>query len=284
MITRSLFRLARWAHKLRIHRLTPYSRTAEWVKGRLFETSSSLGRCRRLDLDGRHLLVPYALAHHYLGHPFEPETTEYVRWALEPGMTFVDVGANIGYFTLLAAIRVGPGGRVLALEPAPDNLRCLTENIQTNALDQVRVIPCAAGSESCKRSFYLRSANLIHSFYSEGVPMEREIRVEQVALDGLVEGRVDLIKVDVEGAEPEVLAGMEGLMRRTPPPDLIVEWNPSALSTAGHSEAAVPEILTQRGFRLRLLDAPSGPSTLEQALRGARSLPKSWYANVLATR
>lgn len=231
--------------------------------------------------------VPRDVAYSYLLREHEPETQSLLDTVLRPGMTAVDVGANIGYLTLLMARAVSPGGHVLALEPGPDNRIVLEENVRRNQLgDVVRVLPLAAGSERGKQHLHLGRAGTLHSLHAVG-PLEggNAVSVETVPLDELIEGPADLVKIDVEGAEMAVLLGMPRLLATQPPPRLVVEWNPSALARAGHPPEALPERLAAAGYRLRLLD-PDGrrPDGVEAALAELASgrLPATWHANLLA--
>jgi FkbM family methyltransferase len=173
--------------------------------------------------------------------------------AIRPGATVVDVGANIGYNTVYASRRVGPAGRVVAVEPASDNLRVLRENITANALENVVVHTVAAGRARELRTLFLRGdVSAVNSLFAESV-YATVTGVEQVRvapLDDLVEGDADLVKIDVEGAELDVLAGMTRLLRRHHI-QLIVEWHPRLQEAAGYAMDALPHALIGRGFALR---------------------------------
>jgi len=171
---------------------------------------------------------------------------------LRPGAVVVDAGANIGYNTVYLARQVGPGGRVIAVEPADDNLRVLRDNIMRNALTNVTVAPVAAGRTSETRSLYLRGdISAVNSFYQDSAyaDVTGVVTVPVKPLDTLVPGDADLVKIDVEGAELDVLAGMARLLR-SPGIALVVEWHPLLQEKAGHEADALPRMLLENGFRL----------------------------------
>jgi len=173
--------------------------------------------------------------------------------AIVPGATVVDVGANIGYNTVYAARRVGPSGRVVAIEPAADNLAVLRDNLLANRIANVVVQPVAAGRAHEVRDLFLRGElSAVNSLFPESVYAE-VTGVEQVRvapLDDLVEVDPDLVKIDVEGAELDVLAGMTRLLGRSSI-RLIVEWHPRLQQAAGFAPDALPRFLLDRGFTLQ---------------------------------
>ena len=170
-----------------------------------------------------------------------------------PGGTVVDVGANIGYNAVHAARRVGRSGRVVAVEPTPDNVAVLERLVAAARLSNVLVRPVAAGRDKGRRRFYVRGAtSAVNSFYPESCYAEvtGTLDVPIARLDDLVDGDADLVKIDVEGAELEVLEGMTRLLRRRNLA-LIVEWHPRLQLMAGHDADALPRWLLERGFRLQ---------------------------------
>ena len=169
-----------------------------------------------------------------------------------PGATVVDVGANIGYNTIYAARRTGRSGRVVAVEPAPDNLAVLERNLAAARLSNVVVERAAAGRAAGTCDFYLRGAtSAVNSLYPEScyAAVTGVLRVPVARLDELVDGEADLVKIDVEGAELEVLEGMSRLLRH-PRLALIVEWHPALQAMAGYGADDLPRWLLDRGWRL----------------------------------
>jgi FkbM family methyltransferase len=175
---------------------------------------------------------------------------------LRPGATVVDVGANIGAIAAAAARRVGPAGRVIAIEPAADNVAVLRENIHANRLDNVTIVPGAAGRIHESREFYLRGdVSAVNSLFPESMyaAVTGVIPVAVAPLDDLVRGTADLVKIDVEGAEMDVLAGMSRLLA-FPAVRLIVEWHPLLQQAAGYRSDALPRALLDHGFSLETVD------------------------------
>jgi FkbM family methyltransferase len=187
---------------------------------------------------------------------------------LRPGATVVDIGANIGYNAVYAATRVGASGRVIAIEPAADNLAVLEQNIAATGLRNVTVRRAAAGRDSGTRDFFLRgNTSAVNSFFPEScyAAVTGVVQVPVAPADDLVDGDADLVKIDVEGAELDVLAGMSRLLRH-PRITLIVEWHPALQTAAGYALDALPRWLLDRGFQLRAASHMSVRSLVEPDL------------------
>ena len=187
----------------------------------------------------------------------EPATERALKRHVAEGAVVLDVGANVGYFTLLAAYLAGPGGRVHAFEPTPRTAGRLSENVALNQLRTVEVIEAAASDQP-------GSAWLTVEEDSEGNWLEpsgdaqRGVRVPTITLDGWADerglARVDVVKMDCEGWEPNVLRGARRLLERSGLPPLIVEINATALQRAGHSAGSIIDQLTSLGYALWQLD------------------------------
>lgn len=265
-----------------LHRLRPKA------KRRLLATT--LGRLtprlddpdRPLELHGVRLLVPPELTPTYALESYAPEIRALLSERLSPGMRVADVGANIGLLTLLAARLVAPSGQVWAVEPAPDNLAWLRRNLALNGELPVTVVAAAAGAVPERRRLHLGKLGTTHSLDSPG-PDGRSVPVDVLPLDRAIEGRVDLVKIDAEGHEIEVLAGMERLLAAEPPPLLIIEWSPSLLRRAGHRAEELPRFLEARGYRLTVLDdeRDRGVEALLSVLED-RPDEKPWRVDLLA--
>ncbi len=146
----------------------------------------------------------------------ERAAKEIINRALPADGTFVDIGANIGYYTRMAARIVGPTGQVLAFEPLPKAFRLLERN--TSALLNVSLFQVALGNQSATVSFYVHPSG----DQSSTIRMKRaleSLRVEMIKLDSLIEHfkRLDFIKIDVEGTELDILHGARKTIERFQP-------------------------------------------------------------------
>lgn len=165
----------------------------------------------------------------------EPGTFVVVACLVQPGSTVVDVGANVGTFTLPLARLVGVGGHVLALEPSPRVASLLQRTVALNGLSgAVTVETCAAGDKDGVAQFSL-SPQTTHSSLIPPDDADEAIEVPLRRLDDLVAPgrRVDLIKVDVEGAELQVWRGMQRVVADNPELAVVLEYGPAHLRRAG---------------------------------------------------
>ncbi|MDQ3675187.1 MAG: FkbM family methyltransferase, partial [Actinomycetota bacterium] len=174
-----------------------------------------------LRLDAGSLSLSSAQAGGVIRGLHEPQVQEALRRCLPRGGTFVDVGAHVGYLTLIAARLVGPSGSAVAVEPVPANANAIRRNAALNGFANVRVIEAAAAARSGEAELITVADTLWTRLASVGEhPLEcRRSSVRTVALDDLLEsGELaavpDVVKIDVEGAEIDVVEGMRGLLAR----------------------------------------------------------------------
>ena len=171
---------------------------------------------------------------------WERTETEWFLRSLRPGDVVVDVGANIGYYTLLAAQKVGESGKVFAFEPDPSNFSLLQDNVKLNGFSNVVLERKAVSDAPGVLRLYTSESNTgdHRIFNPEGEERSFE-EVPAVTLDGYFEGReesVDFVKIDTQGAEGKILAGMPRLVGRSPDLVIAVEFSPEHLAGIG-SEA-----------------------------------------------
>ena len=172
---------------------------------------------------------------------YELTTVRLIRRMLSPGDHFVDAGANIGYFTLLASRCVGPDGRVDAIEPQPDNHARLAANVVNNGSPaQVRRHALALADRTGQTSIHAYPESDVQhnhgcaSMFPEPAFATRATTVPTVRLDELLaDTDPTLIKLDVEGAELLAIEGMAQLLHARRPPTLVVEYNRSQAHLAG---------------------------------------------------
>lgn len=186
---------------------------------------------------------------------YEPDETAVVESVVRPGMRVLDLGANIGYFTLLCARLAGPEGTVMAVEPDPGNFRLLERNVRANNYgDRVRLLQHAASDTPGVMRLYqpLRSA-AHHSLAPQG-ESDPFVEVEVVRVDDLVDGAIDFMKIDVEGAELGALHGAAALIARSPNLVIMTEFNPRALVAFDVEPRAYLDFLAGLGFSFSDID------------------------------
>ncbi|MGH7128359.1 MAG: FkbM family methyltransferase [Planctomycetaceae bacterium] len=168
---------------------------------------------------------------------WEPAVTSYILGAIRTGQNVVDVGAHIGYFTIIMSLLVGEGGKVFAFEPEPCNFDLLRTNLDLNGIRNVSAERKAVSDQAGRAGLHLSSCNTgDHRLY--GPPLEREVHeVDTVALDGYFDGTgkpVHFVKIDAQGLEPKILDGMGSLIERNRHwLILLMEFSPGLLRSAG---------------------------------------------------
>ena len=200
----------------------------------------------------------------FVNRVWEPEETDVILRLLRQGDVFVDIGANIGYFTLLASDAVGNAGKVFAFEPDPKNFRLLQKNVETNRCKNVQLEPKAI-MEACKPlTLHLSKINFgdhrvyasnDDAVYNHGA-QRSEVQVEGITLDGYLPAgsRVDFVKMDIQGAEYFAMQGMKRVLLENYDVLCVMEFWPHGLREAGASPAALLQELVELGFILHRLD------------------------------
>ena len=178
-----------------------------------------------------------------------------------PGMTAVDVGANVGLLTLTLARGVGPAGKVLAFEPEEQPRRLLERMAALNGLAWIDVHGDAVGAKTETRDFNVSPVLGHSSLYplpeedGRGASVEVQVR----PLDEVLAGqRLDVAKIDVEGAELDVLAGMSELISSNPDLAIVAEYGPSHLQRLGIDPQAWFAAFSEAGFAARHIDDRTG--------------------------
>lgn len=213
---------------------------------------------------------------------YEPLVTAIVRKILKPGMTFVDVGANWGYFTLLAAGLVGQHGRVLALEPDPRLVAVLKDNVTRSRLDQVTVLSLAAaeqpgvlnlaGYDEDEENFGL--SRIVPS--SSDSPKTFQVLAE--SLDNIFAeqsiSEIDLLKMDIEGAEALAIAGLKSSLAEHKVKRLLLELHPAQVAELGGHHRMITSQLAAAGYKGWNLD--HSPEAIRRAAYHSVGNPAAW--------
>ncbi len=236
----------------------------------------------RFAVDTRDLIQRYL----YLFGVWEPHLTAWLRRRLRPGDTFVDVGANVGYYSVLAAGLVGATGRVVAIEASPEFHATLVRQARLNGCATVRAVHAAVADRRRTVRFALASsrnmgANSIVPY--EGVP-ESEFEIEARPLPEVLEpaeiATARVIKIDVEGAEGGVVRGMVPLLDALrPDAEITVEVTPERMARLGDSAAELLATLREYGFHTYRLVNDYAPESYPRALRST-AVPVRWRGPV----
>lgn len=204
----------------------------------------------------------------YQNGVWEPPVTEAIEKLTRPGMIAIDVGADIGYYTLQMSRLVGPQGRVVAFEPIPDARRRLEHNIALNGCKNIEVSEYALGNQEgtvyLEDPFKKSRLNLTKSSGEEG-----DIKVSIKRMDDLAEQMnlpsVDIVKMDIEGAEHEALLGMESILKKHHP-ILIVEVHNRFLPLFGTTAKDLLNWLKSLNYQITPVDSTQSEDNVTQTV------------------
>ncbi len=228
-------------------------------------TTGNGPRQLRLLLDPEHMSQRFMLNDLTAGRLYEGETSNFIGSILQPGDTFIDIGAHVGYFSMLAAQLVGPTGAVFSFEPEPRNFSHFLEHIEANGVSNVRPMHMAVGASPSVADFFVNADNDGgHALWEVGrhpfnersreTPTTRKVFV--TSLDTIFHGRdmrtLKAIKIDAEGAEFAILVGARELLRRSRVPFIIAEINRFGLQSMGASERHVRSVMEELGYETYL--------------------------------
>jgi len=201
-------------------------------------------------------------SHIYFNGIYENAITEIFFSYLKTGMSVLDVGANIGYFSLIASEIVGESGHVFSFEPNPRNFLLLKHNININGFRNVSIEQKAVWNEDSQIRLYLDpeadSQNIAsggHSIVATG-KKRKFVKVESIQLDSFLKNDVvvDFIKMDIEGAEAVALNGMDRILKKNENVVLVTEILPYALKAAGTPAETYFKQLADLGFKLHIIE------------------------------
>jgi FkbM family methyltransferase len=200
-------------------------------------------------------IVPYLLTKKV----FEEFETELLRTQVKPGMTVVDIGANVGYYTCLAARLVGTKGKIYAFEPEPNNYEMLLKNITLNQYQNVIPIQKAVSNKTGKTKLFIDKNNFGAPSLSEGNITSRGgfVEVETLTLDTFFQGpnmnRPDFIKIDAQGGEGLIIAGAKQVLQNRPL-KIIIEFWPYGLLQMGNEPLLLFDDLINYGFSIQMIN------------------------------
>lgn len=217
------------------------------------DVASVLGHRMRLDVNDRAELSINGI--------YEPLTTDLVRAEIAAGAVVLDIGANIGYYTLIFAKCVGPKGHVFAFEPEPGNFALLQENVSANGYRNVTLSRLAVSDRTGRARLYVDAGNAGDCRIYDSQDNRPSIEIETTRLDDYFASppdRIDLIKMDIQGAESAALRGMLGLLEKHRQVKLVVEFWPYGLRLFGTDPEEFLRMLCGAGFSLWNLNERRG--------------------------
>ena len=196
---------------------------------------------------------------------YEPNEMIWLSQTLKSGMTVIDAGANIGFYSLAISTLVGPSGRVIAVEPSPREMAALRENAKLNDRNNLTFVPAALADREAEVDLMVAAAekaghNTLGGFaYNTALDHREKVRTRK--LDALVAelalDRVDFIKMDIEGAEHAALRGAQETLRKFRP-TLLVEVSDKSLRFQGSSAQELLAFLRELGYSIREFSPQTG--------------------------
>lgn len=184
---------------------------------------------------------------------YEPEELSVLDAETKEGSIVIDLGANIGYHTLHISRHVGEKGHVYAFEPDPENFRLLQKNIAVNNITNVTMVDKAVSSKTGKLKLYLSDVNKADHRICETSESRKSVEIEAVTLDGYFaeySGSIDLIKMDIQGAEYLALDGMVNVLEKNKSIKILMEYWPLAIKECGGDAEVMLDKIISLGFSL----------------------------------
>ena len=186
-------------------------------------------------------------------HSYEDFDTDFLRTKINPGDFVLDVGANIGFYTVLFSEWVGKKGKVFAFEPDPDNFELLKKNINANGCRNVIAIQKAVSDKSGKTKLFLSDENKGDHRIWDSEHKREQVEIETTTLDEYLlthSSKIDFIKIDVQGAEDKVFRGAKTLFQKNEQLEGFFEFWPRGLIECGSDPSEVLKTLYDYGLVL----------------------------------
>ena len=217
---------------------------------------------------------------------YERPETRFMHGQLRPGITFLDIGANVGYYTALAQVQLKGEGRIVALEPDPECFSLLLQTVEANGFRNVECLQKAAADQPGRVRLYTSKDNRGDSRLYNNDLSDGSVEVECVVLDTLLStlgiASLDLIKIDVQGFEAKVMAGLRETLRRSPKCVILSEFWPQGLLDAGSDPRRYLDYLCELSMTLFELDPSGGLAPLRDRDALIARNPGRVYTNIVA--
>ena len=212
--------------------------------------------------------------------------TDYFKSQIKSGMTVLDLGANIGFYTLIFADLVGKDGRVFAFEPEPNNFSSLEKNVKLNRFKNVTLVRKAVSNKTGDIKLFLSKSMGRHTIYNMQ-NVRKIIKIESVALDDFFKKYpkgIDFIKMDIEGAEYAALLGMPSILKINKGVKIVTEFMPDALRSFGISPEVYLSLLMKHGFKVYHINENKKRIETTSINKIMEFCKRTKYANLLCVR
>jgi FkbM family methyltransferase len=217
---------------------------------------------------------------------YESMETKLVMETVKDGNVVVDVGAHIGYYTLIFARCVGERGKVYAFEPEPTNFSILSKNVEVNGYKNVLLFQKAVADFNGRTSLFLDDgANTgDHRLYPEG--NRKSVEVDVVKLDDIINEKVSFVKVDVQGVEWRVLKGMRKLIESGYVDRMLLEYSPYHIVASNYKEKELLKDIRDLGFKIYgfRMDGKGIVEMDDESIMKACNLQNLQYMNIYCQR
>jgi len=230
----------------------PLLKMANWLILRIIPENITLPSGRILFFNKKDPVISCALALDV----YEKFETELFKREIKPGMTVIDVGANIGYYTIMSADMVGPTGKVICVEPDSQSVEMLKKNIEANKFNNIECINKALSDKEGVVGFYSSVKNRADNRIYDPGDGRVYTEIKTTTLDKILspDTKIDFLKIDIQGAEALAIDGMKESIGRSGKMTLFTEFWPSSIEKTGRSAEKFLQKLIAFGFELYNID------------------------------
>ncbi|MHA1492207.1 MAG: FkbM family methyltransferase [Promethearchaeota archaeon] len=217
---------------------------------------------------------------------YETLETDYIKKNVKNGDFVLDIGANIGYFTLILAKLIGKEGKVFAFEPEPNNFSLLSKNVSINGYKNVILINKAVSNKNGKVKLFLNEENIGDHRIFDSNDGRQSIEVETIRLDDYFKNyneKIKFIKMDIQGAEMDAIQGMVNLIQKSKELKILSEFYPLGLELFGIEPREYLNLLIKLKFNLFSLDEKIEPINTNAFLK-KYTPEKDNYTNFLCIK
>jgi len=179
---------------------------------------------------------------------------ELFKKEIKKGDYILDIGAHIGYYSLIAAEIVGSQGKIFAFEPDPESFALLRKNIKINNYNNITPVQKAVSDENKKGKLYLDEKRARNRIY-DSLENNRSIEIEVLKLDDFIKEKVDFIKMDIEGSEVFALKGMKSILDKNKQLKLMTEFYPILIRKSGSDPMDFLNLLKEHGFSINKINS-----------------------------